>query len=144
VLTLLRDPTRCQVMLVAIPEETPVNELIETAYALEDDVGVRLSPVVVNGAYPALVGLDREIDESDVVRRAALSEAAELRLARRAMQRHHISRLRQELPLEQLELPFLFRGDDGPSDSEALASHMVSAIRSLPDHALAHGSPSHE
>ncbi|MCX6524790.1 MAG: hypothetical protein NTX58_08500 [Actinobacteria bacterium] len=48
VLALLNDPTRCRVLLVTSPEETPVNELIETAYSLEDEVGVSLGPVVVN------------------------------------------------------------------------------------------------
>ena len=43
-----RDPARSQVVLVTLPETTPVNELIETAYALEDDGGVHLGPVVVN------------------------------------------------------------------------------------------------
>ena len=46
---LLTDPTRCQVMLVTLPEETPVNELVDTAFAIEDRVGVALGPVVVNG-----------------------------------------------------------------------------------------------
>ena len=48
VLALLGDPDRCQVVLVTLPETTPVNELIETAYAIEERVGVRLGPVVVN------------------------------------------------------------------------------------------------
>ncbi|MEA3056662.1 MAG: hypothetical protein QOD30_2094, partial [Actinomycetota bacterium] len=46
VLELLTDPERCQVLLVTLPEETPVNELIDTAYHLEDRVGVSLGPVV--------------------------------------------------------------------------------------------------
>ena len=33
VVELLTDPARCQALLVTIPEETPVNELIETATA---------------------------------------------------------------------------------------------------------------
>ena len=41
---LLGDPARTGVMLVTLAEETPVNELIETAYALEDRVGIRLTP----------------------------------------------------------------------------------------------------
>ena len=45
---LLSDPARCQVMLVTLPEETPVNELVDTAFALEDRVGVKLGPIVVN------------------------------------------------------------------------------------------------
>jgi len=57
VLELLTDPRRCRVMLVTIPEETPVNELIETAYSLEDQVGVALGPVVVNGVVADLPGL---------------------------------------------------------------------------------------
>ncbi|MBO0713255.1 MAG: hypothetical protein J2P59_00765, partial [Acidimicrobiales bacterium] len=52
VLELLGDPTRCQVVPVTLAEETPVNEVAETAYALEDRVGVKLGPVVVNGLYP--------------------------------------------------------------------------------------------
>ena len=54
VVEMLRDPARCQVMLVSLPEETPVNELIETAYRFEDLVGVALAPVVVNSCYQVL------------------------------------------------------------------------------------------
>ena len=43
-------------MLVTLPEETPVNELVETAFSLEDRVGVSLGPVVVNGLYPEPAG----------------------------------------------------------------------------------------
>src|SRR5919204_515482 len=35
VLDLISDPSRCEVVLVTIPEETPVNELIDTAFAIE-------------------------------------------------------------------------------------------------------------
>ncbi len=53
VLEMLHDPKRCQVVLVSLPEATPVNELIETAFALEDQVGVQLGPVVLNGVDDA-------------------------------------------------------------------------------------------
>ena len=53
VLELLEDHRRCQVVLVTIPEETPVNEAVETAFSLEDRVGIGLGPIVVNGVYPA-------------------------------------------------------------------------------------------
>ena len=49
VLEMLHDAQRCQVVLVSLPEATPVNELIETAFALEDQVGVQLGPVIMNG-----------------------------------------------------------------------------------------------
>ena len=51
VVALLTDPARCQVVLVTLPEETPVSELIETAYAIEDRAGVALGPVVVNQCF---------------------------------------------------------------------------------------------
>ncbi len=51
VVELLSDPERCQVLLVTIPEETPVSELVDTAFAIEDRTGVSLGPVVVNGCY---------------------------------------------------------------------------------------------
>jgi hypothetical protein len=44
VLAMLADPERCQVVLVTLPETTPVNELVETAYAVEERVGVRARP----------------------------------------------------------------------------------------------------
>src|SRR5207248_5063445 len=62
VLDLLTDPARCQVVLVTLPEETPVNELVETAFALEDRVGLSLGPVVVNGLYATVDGLESDPD----------------------------------------------------------------------------------
>src|SRR3989442_7097688 len=58
VLELLTDASRARVVLVTLPEETPVNEVVETAFSLEDKVGLKLGPVVVNGVYPRLDGLD--------------------------------------------------------------------------------------
>ena len=52
VIEMLADPARCQVLLVALAEETPVNEVVETSFALEDRIGVALAPVVINGVYP--------------------------------------------------------------------------------------------
>src|SRR5947209_2057021 len=57
---LLTDASRCQVLLVTLPEETPVNEAVETASRLRDRVGVRLSAVVVNGLYPRIEDLDAD------------------------------------------------------------------------------------
>ncbi len=49
---LLVDQERSAVLLVTLPEETPINETVETAYDLEDDPGIRLAGVVVNRAFP--------------------------------------------------------------------------------------------
>src|SRR5579862_2539192 len=64
VVSLLSDPARCQVMLVTLPEETPVNEVIETAYAIEDRAGVALGPVIVNQCFdPLPEGITASIDD---------------------------------------------------------------------------------
>ena len=51
---MLADPSRCQVLLVTTPEETPVSETIETAQLLEEKAGTKLGGVVVNGLLPVL------------------------------------------------------------------------------------------
>ncbi len=51
VVSLISDPARCQVMLVTLAEETPVSEVVDTAFAIEDRAGVALGPVVVNGCF---------------------------------------------------------------------------------------------
>lgn len=101
VLDMLGDASRCQVVLVTVPEESPVTELIETAYALEDRVGVALGPVVMNGVWPTVPGL------ADTGH-GPLADAARYRLARVAAQRREIDRLRTELPLPLFSLPYLF------------------------------------
>ena len=75
VVELLTDPTRCQVMLVTLPEETPVNELVDTAFAIEDRAGVALGPIVVNACLPEVDGLsaDRAQGGVDAVRADAAS-----------------------------------------------------------------------
>jgi hypothetical protein len=107
---MLGDPQRSQVVLVTIPETTPVNEAVQTAYALEDRVGVKLGPVVVNNVDdigvpvvpdPASVDLRGEKSAS------VLTAAAEFRRARRAVQHAEIERLGEQLALEQWYLPML-------------------------------------
>jgi anion-transporting ArsA/GET3 family ATPase len=119
VLELLTDPERCAVVLVTLPEETPVNELVETAFALEDRVGVSLGPIVVNGIYPPLDGL--EVDPGDDVDAESMTAAARFRLARIAQQEEQVARLAEMLPLPQFHLPFVFEADLGPPEVGVLA-----------------------
>lgn len=140
VLELLTDPQRCQVVLVTLAEETPVNEVVETAFHLEDRVGISLGPVVVNGVYPDLgdldvdpvaaaagAGVDLRPGEAD-----ALAAAARFRCARQALQAAQSARLTDALPLPQLPLPFLFRADLGLDDVGVLADALRTAVAALP------------
>ena len=100
VLAMLSDPARCQVVLVTLPETTPVNEAVETAYALEERVGVHLGPVVVNSVDTG-APLDGEAAPAD----SPMRLAAEFRNARRALHSAECARLADELALPQLHLP---------------------------------------
>jgi hypothetical protein len=149
VLELIGDPSRCQVLPVTVAEETPVNEVAETAYALEDRVGVKLGPVVVNGLYPHLEGLDVDL-WPEGAREAppgaeghgvpsplpggeieVLQEAARFRLGRERLQSEQLQRLAAALPLPQLHLPFLFGAFIGPAEVDVLAGALTEQVKGL-------------
>ena len=139
VLELLTDRERCQVTLVTLAEETPVNEVIETAFHLEDRVGVALGPVVVNGLYDQLPGLSvtpeaaaaragRRLGPAEV---AALAEAAAFRRDRIDLQVEQLDRLAAGLPLPQLHLPYVFTPDIDRDDVDRLARCLLDGIGRL-------------
>lgn len=135
VVDLLSDPARCEVVLVTLPEETPVNEVVETAYKLEDRVGIKLGPIVVNGVYPVLDGLGDEPPAGDGLtpgQRRSLREAADFRRSRQELQAEQLQRLRDALPLPQLRLPFLFTPEVGPAELDVLAAGLAAQVEALP------------
>jgi anion-transporting ArsA/GET3 family ATPase len=142
VIEMLSDPGRCQVVLVTIPEETPVNELVDTAFALEDRIGIQLGPVVVNGCYP---DLGRAVSPDDVQSLADdlgvfvsprealdLAAAADFRHHRHELQLEQADRLAARLPLPQIRLPFVFTAEIGPAEIEVLAAAFAREVKALP------------
>jgi anion-transporting ArsA/GET3 family ATPase len=141
---MLDDPERAQVMLVTLPEETPVNETVETAQAFTDRVGLSLGPLVVNGLYPdrPLGGLTT----AEEIRGAAasagvtvpdgevehLAQAARFLTRRRRLQEQQLARLDERLDLPRVTLPFLFSADIGPEELEVLAGALAGGIEALP------------
>jgi anion-transporting ArsA/GET3 family ATPase len=152
VLDMLSDPTRCQVMLVTLPEETPVNEVVETAFKLEDHVGVHLTPIVVNGLYPHLeLGVDPAAAAAEAgvaltgEELERLGDAAAFRTNRQRLQAEQTGRLADALPLPQLHLPFLFTTELGVAEVDALAAALAAALATLPEADVAPSpSPSRE
>ena len=116
---MLKDPTRCQVILVTLPETTPVNEVIETAEALRDEGGLRLGPVVVN-AFDE--GDDLPLDRATAG--TPLYEAAEFRNARRALHRQEAQRLAEALDLEQIRLPLIAAQSLNPDAIQELSQRL--------------------
>ena len=148
VLEMLADPSRCRVMLVTLAEETPVNEVVETAFALEDEIGVALGPVIVNALVDVPEGLDTDLDAAfdtliathapkiSTADTAQLRDAATFRLRWAARQREQVTRLSELLPLAHLTTPYLFSTEPGPQDLETLADALSIGIAELhEDHA---------
>jgi len=126
VIELLTDVERCQVVLVTLPETTPVNEVVETAFALEDDVGIQLGPIVVNSVDtgvepPSAQATKKAVRGMDTATKKLLTDAAAFRRSRRHMERTETERLRAELPLAQVSLPALLVAGLSGDDIDALA-----------------------
>lgn len=139
VVELITDPARCQVLLVTLPEETPVGEVVETAYLLEDRAGVALAPVVVNGLLPprhlptnataAGKSAGVALTSTEI---HALDAAARFRGRRQALQAAQVERLGRELPLPQISLPLLWTPEIGDDGLETLVDAFAAGIRALP------------
>lgn len=147
VLEMLGDSERCRALLVTIAEETPIKELVETAFAVEDEVGLALGPVVANGLLPPIEALDTapglDPPESGVSENALSADeisdlftAADFRWDRLELQDEQLASLAQQLPLAQIRLPHLFTTSVGPSELATLAeaaSASIDAITLLAD-----------
>lgn len=133
VVSLISDPERCQVMLVTLAEETPVSEVVDTAFAIEDRAGVALGPVVVNGCFtplPVAVSANAGaiLDDAHACNRFVsqreaddLAHAAAFLEERQVLQHEQVQRLRERLPLPQIELPFVFNPDITRAQLDTLA-----------------------
>ncbi len=136
VVELLSDPSRSQVVLVTLPEEMPVSEVVEAAFQLEDRVGVTLGPVVVNACLDGAPWLDA--DPAAAAAEAgvhlapgqadALRAAAAFHAERQRLQDGQLERLAAELPLPQLRTPVIFEPAVGPAELQRLADALAAGI----------------
>jgi len=133
---LLRDPTRCRVLLVTLPRELAVDETIEAAFEVEERAGVQLAELVVNQYSPPD---DRLLAPLDAEERAVLgeplasaAEAARAFATQRALAaRGEVERLRAALPLPVLTLPDLDVGRIGPEQLDVLADVLLAQVGGL-------------
>lgn len=106
---LLVDTDRSAVLLVTLPEETPVNETIETAFAVEDDPGMALAGVVINRVFPNVEPPKRRAHPAY----PALLDRWNMLVTSR-------SRLDDELPIPRMEIVELPAGVNSKADVLAL------------------------
>lgn len=96
----------CEVVLVTLPEETPVNETVETAEALRDRVGIRVGGLIVNAMLdPVPNAPERLLADLASADRAALGAALTFERSRLGRQREQLRRLGERLALPTRTLP---------------------------------------
>jgi anion-transporting ArsA/GET3 family ATPase len=141
---ILGDPEQTGVVIVAAPEEMPVNETLELADRLRNETVVDLAAVVVNRVLPELFGRgEQDVFEQLVVgeNEARLAEAvgssvrpildgAQLAVTLRRTRAAHLTRLREELPdgTPLLYVPYLFQRSHGARATHQVADHLAEEL----------------
>jgi arsenite-transporting ATPase len=133
---MLADPARCSALLVGLPEETPITEVIELAHELGDDLGIALLPLVVNACWPDRPGLDKSPGMAarshklklSATAKASLESAAAFGRSRLAQQREQIDRLAAARDEPIITLPRLATPRLDAADLEHLADALVEAV----------------
>lgn len=126
---LLTDPTRTSVVLTTLAEEMPSNEARDLAAALDDELGIAVSHLVVNQIYPDHVPsgsptesiLDRLEDAQPGPELAALRAHANLARRRRRLNERYLRELGDALDAPRAELPLLLSASLGPDEIRALS-----------------------
>lgn len=137
ILDILGDPGVTGLLMVATPEEMPVNETIELARRVEQETNVNLAGVIVNRVLPELFGRGEEEVFNQLAEPehrdalvAALDgdpqpvfDAARLAVTLRRTRAAHLDRLRDALPpsLPMLYVPYLFVRSHGLRSTRMIA-----------------------
>jgi anion-transporting ArsA/GET3 family ATPase len=139
-LQLLRDPARSAMVLVTLAEDLPSNEAIELAKKQRETVRMPFGPLVVNQLYPprfaqgpsarAVASMPEELGDPGL---EPLIDVARLAQRRRALNDRYLDRLRKDLPLPQVHLPYLFMPDFGPEAIDELARRLEGQVASVPE-----------
>jgi anion-transporting ArsA/GET3 family ATPase len=123
----LRDRARTGVMVVAAPEEMPVNETLDLEERLRDEMEMAIDLAVVNAVYPErFTRAEAErlrASRKDGPVRAALAEHERVR-----GQRAQLRRLRRGLDAPVATLPFCFEPELGLAQLEELARRLERAL----------------
>jgi anion-transporting ArsA/GET3 family ATPase len=139
-LDILGDPEQTGAVIVAAPEEMPVQETIELAARLREETVVDLAAVVVNRVLPELFNAGEEALfeqlRADDAKVAALAEAgggpvepileaAELAVSLRRSRAGHLQKLRAALiDTEILYVPYLFQRSHGVRATNRIAGYL--------------------
>ncbi len=140
---ILDDPATTGAVIVAAPEEMPVNESLELAARIRAETRVDLAATVVNRVLPELFSRDEE-EVFEALRRpdaiaalevaaggpvAPILDAAELAVTLRRTRSVHLDRLREGLPgVPLLYAPELFTRSHGIRATSQLADALAAEL----------------
>jgi len=143
-LEILSDPSRTGLVIVATPEEMPVNETIELSHRVREETTVDLAAVVVNRVLPELFARGEEEvfdrlcqpDQRSAVDAAAggdlepLLAGARLAVTLRRSRAVHLEHLRSELDpaLPLLYVPYLFARTHGLRSTRVVAESLAAEL----------------
>ncbi|MDQ3756407.1 MAG: ArsA family ATPase [Actinomycetota bacterium] len=132
-LDILADPAQTGLVIVATPEEMPVNETIDLSARVAQETDVDLAAIVVNRVLPELFGRGEE-DVFEALPEDALSdavggpagpvlEAARLAVTLRRTRAGHLERLREHVDpnVPVLYVPYLFTRTHGLRSTRQVA-----------------------
>jgi anion-transporting ArsA/GET3 family ATPase len=134
---MFQNPAKSGVVVVTLPEEMPVSETVELVTTIRSELKLPVLKVIINGVLPplfseaereALLQDSRLLDINAPSRTAGTGESAIVAGARRAVrekvQAESLSRLKRELDLLSVRLPFLFDEAGTVSGTRILASKL--------------------
>ncbi len=114
-LSLMRDPGRAAMVLVTLAEDLPSNEAIELKRRIDATVKMPWGPLLVNQLYPprfaqgpsarAVAALPEDVCDGEL---QPLVTSARTAQRRRALNERYLELLKRDVPLPQVQLPFLF------------------------------------
>lgn len=133
---LLGDHRTTGAVIVAAPEEMPVNETLDLADRLGRETVVDLAAVIVNRVLPELFGRGEEevfdalaaVDTEPSMR--IVLDGAQLAVTLRRTRGVHLARLREELPegTPLLYVPYLFQRSHGVRATRQVAEHLAEEL----------------
>jgi anion-transporting ArsA/GET3 family ATPase len=142
-LEILSDPARTGLVVVATPEEMPVNETIELTHRVATETTVKLAAVVVNRVLPELFGRSEEqvfdglvaadrkfLDTAVGGPMTPLLDAARLAVTLRRTRMVHLDHLRESVDpaLPLLYVPYLFSRTHGMRSTRHVAESLAAEL----------------
>jgi anion-transporting ArsA/GET3 family ATPase len=143
-LEILSDPQRTALVIVATPEEMPVNETIELSHRVREETTVDLAAIIVNRVLPELFGRGEEevfdrlshpevrgdVDTAAGGNMEPLLASARLAVTMRRTRAVHLEHLRESIDpsLPMLYVPYLFSRTHGLRSTRVVAESLAAEL----------------